>query len=160
MMKTYTEQWREGTLPQGLYYTRSSNGRKVFSIHTGSKSNMFSPYDKMAHQVEEVLGPVPDYMDCKGLIYDSIYMAEARKRIDELETKCTQLEKRLEVSEKEHYRTLEQLRIATGALRETKEKLLHVELSGLDGDNRQKMYDLMFEDGVIDKALKEMEGVK
>ena len=41
-----------------------------------------------------------------------------------------------------------------------KEKLLHVELSGLDGDNRQKMYDLMFEDGVIDKALKEMEGVK
>lgn len=52
------------------------------------------------------------------------------------------------------------LDIVVNALKETKEKLLHVELSGLDGDNRQKMYDLMFEDGVIDKALKEMEGVK
>lgn len=82
------------------------------------------------------------------------------KRCNELLEKIDELEKRLEVSEKEHYRTLEQLRIATGALRETKEKLLHIELSGLNGDNRQKMYDLMFEDGVIDKALKEMEGVK
>ena len=52
------------------------------------------------------------------------------------------------------------LEIATKALKETKKKLLHVELSGLDGDNRQKMYDLMFEDGVIDKVLKEIEGVK
>ena len=60
----------------------------------------------------------------------------------------------------EYKRLQEQLAIATKALNETKEKLLHVELSGLDGDNRQKMYDLMFEDGVIDKALKEMEGVK
>lgn len=60
----------------------------------------------------------------------------------------------------EHKRLQERLEIATKALKETKEKLLHVELSGLDGDNRQKMYDLMFEDGVIDKALKEMEGVK
>ena len=100
MIKTYTEQWREGTLPKGLYYTRSSNGRKVFSIHTGSKSNMFSPYDKMAHQVEEVLGPVPDYMDCKGLIYDSINLADARKRIDELVSKTEQLEKKLEIATK------------------------------------------------------------
>ena len=91
----------------------------------------------------EVLAPVPSYDEYRELV-----------------SKTEQLEKRLEVSEKEHYRTLEQLRIATGALRETKEKLLHVDLSGLDGDNRQKMYDLMFEDGVIDKALKEMEGVK
>lgn len=52
------------------------------------------------------------------------------------------------------------LEIATKALKETEEKLLHVELSGLDGNNRQKMYDLMFDDGVIDKALKEMEGIK
>ena len=51
------------------------------------------------------------------------------------------------------------LEIATKALKETRKRLLHVELSGLDGDNRQKMYDLMFEDGVIDKALKEMEEV-
>ena len=108
----------------------------------------------------EVLAPVPSYKDYKGLMYDRIELDKAKIKIYELVSKTEQLEKRLEVSEKEHYRTLEQLRIATGALRETREKLLHVELSGLDGDNRQKMYDLMFEDGVIDKALKEMEGVK
>ncbi len=100
MIKTYTEQWRDGTLPKGLYYTRSSSGHKGFSFHTGSKSNMFSPYDKMAHQVEEVLGPVPGYMDCKGLIYDSINLADARKRIDELVSKTEQLEKKLEISTK------------------------------------------------------------
>lgn len=61
MTKTLTEQWREGTLPKGLYYTRSSSGRKGFSIHTGSESHMFSPYDKMANQTEEVLLPVPSY---------------------------------------------------------------------------------------------------
>ena len=46
------------------------------------------------------------------------------------------LEKRLEVSEKEHYRTLEQLRIATGALRD------------------------MPEMSRAQRALREMEGVK
>ena len=114
MSKTLTEQWREGTLPKGLYYTRSSSGRKGFSFHTGSKRNMFSPYDRMAHQIEQVLAPVPSYDEYKRL--------------------------------------QEKLRIATKALEEIKEKLLHVELSRLDGDNRQKMYDLMFEDGVIDKS--------
>jgi len=51
------------------------------------------------------------------------------------------------------------LDIVVKALKETKEKLLNVELSGLDGDNRQKMYDLMFADGVIDKALKQIKEV-
>ena len=148
MTKSLTEQWREGTLPKGWYYMLDCDGKEWFRYLSGVK-----PDTDFVKCFKEVLGPVPDYMDCKGLIYDSIALNENRKRIDKLE-------KRLEVSEKEHYRTLEQLRIATGALKETREKLLHVELSGLDGDNRQKMYDLMFEDGVIDKALKEMEGVK
>lgn len=71
-----------------------------------------------------------------------------------------ELEKRLEVSEKEHYRTLEQLRIATGALRETKDRLLKIELSNLNYEERHKLYDIMFADGVIDRALLEMDGVK
>ena len=137
MIKTYTEQWREGTLPKGLYYTRSSNGRKVFSIHTGSKSNMFSPYDKMAHQVEEVLGPVPDYMDCKGLIYDSINLADARKRIDELVSKTEQLEKKLEIATKALNNVYHDMKCWTFISKRDRRVL-----------------------SVISEALKEMEGVK
>ena len=81
MTKTLTEQWRDGELPKGLYYTHSSNGRKGFSIHTCSKSHMFSPYDKMAHQTEEVLAPVPNYNEYKELV-----------------TKTEQLEKKLEIA--------------------------------------------------------------
>ena len=143
MTKTLTEQWREGTLEQRYYYVKYfGNGQKPF-VEIELKNFLLDLVKVKDKDKIEVLAPVPSYDEYKELVSNS-----------------DKLEKRLEVSEKEHYRTLEQLRIATGALRETKEKLLHVELSGLDGDNRQKMYDLMFEDGVIDKALKEMEGVK
>ena len=158
MTKTLTEQWREGTLPEDCYYILDKNGhirkdRTCFYSHTDEQCFCFTSNK----DIEEVLAPVPSYDDCNELKQDNKYL---KSGIETRDKQIEQLEKRLEVSEKEHYRTLEQLRIATVALKETKEKLLHVELSGLDGDNRQKMYDLMFEDGVIDKALKEMKDVK
>lgn len=42
---------------------------------------------------------------------------------------------------------------ANRALKEVKEKALSVNLIGLDGQNRQKMYDIMFADGIIDSYL-------
>ena len=53
-----------------------------------------------------------------------------------------------------------QLEIATKALNETKDRLLKMELSNLNYEERHKLYDIMFADGVIDRALLEMEGVK
>lgn len=75
--------------------------------------------------------------------WQQVTQEEMKKWVPDIEGDIQRLQKKLE--------------IATKALKETRKRLLHVELSGLDGDNRQKMYDLMFEDGVIDKALKEME---
>lgn len=62
------------------------------------------------------------------------------KEINELVQKVHILEKRLEVSEKEHYRTLERLRIATKALKK---------YESAAGWGREAFL-----------ALKEMEGVK
>ena len=136
MTKTLTEQWREGTLPKGGYYIKLLNG----SIKRTDYDNMSKSFDteffRYNVSVKEVLAPVPSYEEYKELV----------SKTDELVQKMHILEKKLEIAAK--------------ALEETRENLLHVELSGLDGDNRQKMYDLMFTDGIIDKALKEMEGVK
>lgn len=70
---------------------------------------------------------------------------EKTKEINELVQKIHSLEKLLEVSEKAHYKTLEQLRIATKAL----EKYTEVETD-----------DWIDSKEVSRKALKEMEGVK
>lgn len=97
--------------------------------------------DRLFTCVEEVLAPVPSYDE-----------------YNELVQKMHILEERLEVSEKAHYKTLEQLRIATGALR--------------IATNALKIYskdDYYSEGGgrsvnpypdIARKALKEMEGVE
>ena len=83
----------------------------------------------------------------------------ADEEIDELTKQLIKVNKLWEQTIKANKMYGKKLDIAIRALKETQEKLLQVELSGLDGNNRQKMYDLMFADGVIDKALKEMEEV-
>jgi len=57
MTKTYTEQWREGTLPEGFYYV---NGKWI---------NYYSKDDGHFDDggVEEVLAPVPSYEEYKRL---------------------------------------------------------------------------------------------
>ena len=42
---------------------------------------------------------------------------------------------------------------ANDALKKAKEKALSVDLSGLNSYNRQKMYDIMFCEGIIDSYL-------
>ena len=92
MTKTYTEQYKNKEL-SGWYYVKTKDG----SINHWL---LFTDTIEFEKDIEEVLGPVPDYMDCKGLIYDSINLADARKRIDELVSKTDKLEKKLEIATK------------------------------------------------------------
>lgn len=105
MSKELTEQWRNGTLPKGWYYVEiSSEEIKKLYCGDGETLELDDPetsayyyyYKKHDESKIDILGIVPGYMDCKGLIYDSIALDKARKRIDELETKCSQLEKQIE----------------------------------------------------------------
>ena len=138
MTKTLTEQWREGTLPRGAYYVNRLGEVRIYLVTYENEKN--------THEIYEILAPVLSYEEYQTLIADQLSNDEGVEINAELEHKVEVLEK--------------QLAIATKALEDTQEKLLHVELSGLDYDNRHKMYDLMFTDGVIDKALKEIEEVK
>ena len=148
MTKTLTEQWYDNTLDRSHHYYVRIKGKEEMNCGGIDFIDIIRPplfrdqFDKlMKYNDPEVLAPVPTYEEWK----------KAKENIEKNGTWYT---------ERAYKRIEKQLAISTKALKETKEKLLHVELSGLDGDNRQKMYDLMFEDGVIDKALKEMEGVK
>lgn len=128
MTKTLTEQWREGTLPEGYYYTKSINILDKERIMIDYYIPALHHFEIMPSEyVKEVIVEAPSYDEYKQLV-----------------SKTDQLEKRLEVSEKEHYRTLEQLRIATGALREYANCKPTEWMSCVTAD----------------KALKEMEGVK
>ena len=98
MTKTLTEQWREGKL-KGYYYVHIKldehceyDDIDLIDELTGNFELHCDDY------IKEVLSPVPDYMDCKGLIYDSINLADARKRIDELVSKTEKLEKKLAIA--------------------------------------------------------------
>ena len=93
MSKELTEQWYDGKLPQGWYYVMDCNGKEWFRYLSSVKPDI-----DLLKCFKEVLGPVPGYMDCKGLIYDSIALDKKRKRIDELVSKIDKLEKKLEIA--------------------------------------------------------------
>lgn len=61
------------------------------------------------------------------------------KQNKELKDKCERLEKQFE--------------IAVTALKDTERKLLTINVSNLSSWDRDKLYNIMFHDGVIDKAL-------
>ena len=50
------------------------------------------------------------------------------------------------------------LDIAVEALEDAQKKLLKINLEGLNSDDRQVLYDLMFDDGTIDNALNQIRG--
>ena len=52
--------------------------------------------------------------------------------------------------------TTKQLKIAIEALIDTERKLLTIDVSNLSSWDRDKLYNIMFHDGVIDKALQQI----
>ena len=101
MSKELTEQWRNRKLGGRWYYIKILGKIEIARL---SKYNQFYHLPitngyAANKDVSEVLGPVPDYMDCKGLMYDSIALNKTRKRIDELVSKTDKLENRLKEAE-------------------------------------------------------------
>lgn len=126
MTKTLTEQWYDDTIDSSHHYYVRIKGKEEMGCGGIDFIDIIRPplfrdqVDKLLQYNDpEVLALVPSYDEYKQLV-----------------SKTDELEKRLEVSEKEHYRTLEQLRIATAALKD------------------------MPEMSRAQRALKEMEGVK
>lgn len=63
MTKTLTEQWREGTLETGWYYTKHDDGKiYVWLCFKDDCSYIENP------EVKEVLAPVPSYEKWRTLI--------------------------------------------------------------------------------------------
>lgn len=115
MTKTLTEQWKKGTLKYGEYYIKHVDGRVLTDWFNGHEFRGLYKID-----IEEVLAPVPSYDE-----------------YNELDTKCNQLQKRLE--------------IATKALKKYKEDYFLTEYGGRSVNPYPD---------IARKALKEMEGVK
>ena len=53
-----------------------------------------------------------------------------------------------------------QLEIAVKALKDIERKLLTIDISNLSSRDRDKLYDVMFNDGVIDKAIEQIKEIK
>ena len=136
MTKTLTEQWREGKLKGGMYFWRLPNNETFMA--TLYKMDEY----KQTRDASQIvcLAPVPDYMDCKRLMNDSIELDKAKIKIYELVSKTDELVQKMHILEK-------RLEIATKALKDIKV------YSQRDWDEYNCME-------CADKALKEMEGVK
>ena len=66
MTKTYTEQWREGTLPDGYYYIDYDTQQKIFEIEDGCATYQGLPAETYFLNdvcLIKVLGPVPSYTE-------------------------------------------------------------------------------------------------
>ena len=65
MTKTLTEQWQEGKLKEGYYYTLLDTDSKMIEINYCWDDGCFQDYcDNM---VDEVLAPVPSYDEYQKL---------------------------------------------------------------------------------------------
>lgn len=69
-----------------------------------------------------------------------------------------ELRDQLEAKEQMIKMLKEKLEIAEKALKDTERKLLTIDVSNLSSWDRDKLYNIMFHDGVIDKALDKING--
>ena len=132
MTKTLTEQWREGTLPDGKYYIKlEPNFTERYDVGY-SEGGDFALYN--TEDIEEVLAPVPSYDEHNELKQDNKYL---KSGIETRDKQIEQLVKRLE--------------IATKALKRIDPPNI------IFDDYRNSGIDLW---EIAHNALKEMEGVK
>ena len=138
MTKTLTEQWREGTLPEGLYYVEGKGDYDVALIRNRYCPVLTSPYceDDIFESEFEPIEPVPSYEEYRELLDLNIYKKD-RKKVMGLEDKVKRLQ--------------EQLKIATKALKRYSKDDYYSEGGGRSVNPYPH---------IARKALKEMEGVK
>ena len=152
MTKTLTEQWRDGTLPEGCYYVEFYTEK---APHIEICGNQYLGYLAEFNGTDraEVLAPVPDYEKVKEMSQkierlefdnEALEMAhnEGKEINAELVSKTEQLEKKLA--------------IAIKALKEYADRTNWIE------GNFMCVYDrkCFADEESAEEALKEMEGVK
>lgn len=110
MTKTLTEQWREGTLPDGKYYIKlEPNFTERYDVGY-SEGGDFVLYN--IEDIDEVLAPVPDYKMFQFLIGEQKFTEEMLENIINIRTeellklnaeyikRVKKLEKKLEIATK------------------------------------------------------------
>jgi len=113
MTKILTEQWREETLPEGLYYVEGKGNYDIALIRNRYCPVLTSPYceDDVFESEFVPVAPVPSYDKVKEMSQkierlefdnDALEMAhnEGKEINAELVNKTEQLEKRLEIATK------------------------------------------------------------
>lgn len=141
MTKKLTEQWREGTLPEGDYYIKGAFDDDIYISHLD-----YEIEEDKRLPVEEVLAPVPSYDEYK----------ELTQRVGRLELDNEVLEDVVQECNKrglENKKLQEQLKIATKALKEYNNRL-NWDIRGVSFMKYNKGFT------IARKALKEMEVVK
>lgn len=113
MSKELTEKFQDGSFKYGIYYCKTKEDRikRLELYHDGcghGYAKTFGCNDDYPYEdIEEVLAPVPDYIDYKRLMNDSIELDKAKIKIYELVSKNEQLEKKLAIAKK----ALEDIRV-------------------------------------------------
>lgn len=95
-METLTEQWKNGELEEDFYYVKNKSYLGVEIdyypvLHGGIK--YWSGCDD--EDIEEVLAPVPFYDQFVELTEKANQFSQLVKKVDELTTRCRQLEKKV-----------------------------------------------------------------
>lgn len=104
MSKTLTEQWREGTLPEGLYYIEGKGNNDIALIRNRYCPVLTSPYceDDVFESEFMPVAPVPSYDENNELVQKIHILNEQNtKQYNELceeIKKNNTLEKKLEVA--------------------------------------------------------------
>ena len=131
MTKTFTEQWREGTLPAGCYYVLSTEDDTPVACDIDVVCDFM---------IRDVVEPVPSYDEFKQLVSKTDELVQKIHILNEQNTKqynelCEEIKKDNILEKK--------LAIATKALKKI-----------------NKNYRFTVAQDVVYKALKEMKGVK
>ena len=87
MTKTLTEQWREGTLPDGYYYIDYDTQQKIFEIEDGCATYQGLPAETYFLNdvcLIKVLAPVPSYDHFSQLVKKVERLQEQLKEANEV----------------------------------------------------------------------------
>ena len=97
MTKTLTEQWREGTLQEGLYYIEGNGNHDIALIRNRYCPVLTSPYceDDVFESEFVPVSPVPSYEQFIGLMDDSKELDKAYDKIKRLQELLSQEEDRI-----------------------------------------------------------------
>ena len=123
MSKTLTEQWREGTLPEGYYYTKLNDDNGTIDMDYCWDDGCFQ--DHFDNMVEEVLAPVPTYEEFQSYEKCADMLIDVNKKWG----KTIKENKRLQEQLKEANAIIEDMRpfIQASMSRQTFTRILYYE---------------------------------